>query len=175
MSGTALPEYLDLHRLAEQGVVLSGRVPARAMRRLAGGMADEQGEAEAELRFALDPARRPVIHGSVRAQVGLECQRCLQAYWQPLSVDFHLVRVRSESEGERLPEQFEPLLTEHGQVRTADLIEDELILALPIVAMHADEEDCLVQAGEQSATSEPAGPREPNAFAALAALKRKND
>lgn len=175
MSGKALPEYLDLRQLAERGAVIEGCVPNRSLRRLVGSLADDAGEARAELRLSLDAVRRPVIRGAVATEVGLECQRCLQIYRQPLRSEFCLVLVQSEAEGQRLGEDYEPLLTEHEQVRTAELLEDELILALPIVAMHVDDEGCRMQNGERPEAGEAEAPSKPNAFAALAALKRKND
>lgn len=175
MSAKTLPEYLDLRRLAERDMVVAGRLPNRAMRRLADSLADDSGETEAELRFALDPVRRPTVSGWAKTELALECQRCLGVYRQPLRVEFNLVLVRGEDEGERLTDGQEPLLTDEEQIRTAELLEDELILALPIVATHEDEKDCRLQAGEQTAASETAEQQKPNPFAALAALKRKQD
>jgi uncharacterized protein len=175
MSGKRLPEYLDLPRLAEQAAVVAGQLPNRAMKRLAGGLADDRGETEAELRFGLDPARRPVVSGWARTEVALACQRCLEVYRQPLDAEFRLVLVGSEHEGERLPEGSEPLLNAQGQVRTAELVEDELILALPIVAMHSDTDGCRMQAGGQPPAGEAGEQRKSNAFAALAALNLKKD
>jgi uncharacterized protein len=176
MSAKTLPEYLDLRRLAEQEAVVVGQMPNRAMYRLLDSLADDNGQTEAELCFALDPIRRPTIRGWARTELALVCQRCLEVYRQPLNVEFNLVRVRGEAEAEQLPDGVEPLLlSDEEQLRTAELLEDELILALPIVAAHADEKDCRIDAGEQSAAGEAADQQKTNPFAALAALKRKQD
>lgn len=106
----------------------------------------------------------------------LECQRCLEVYSHPLSVEFKLVLVQSEAEAEHLADEYEPLLTDREQIRTAELIEDELMLALPIVAMHANEDDCSVQLDrQQGMADEAAEQHKPNPFEALKALKRKQD
>ncbi|NLO79002.1 MAG: DNA-binding protein [Xanthomonadaceae bacterium] len=168
-----LPDYLELRLLAEQQSIMAGRVPNRAMQRLRPSLADASGETEAELRFALDPFRRPMVSGWARTELSMVCQRCLQVYRQPLSVRFDLVLVRGESEAERLADGFEPLLLDSDRVSTVELLEDELILALPIVAMHLDERDCRLQAGELAASGETGEQLKPNPFAALAALKRK--
>lgn len=175
MSAKKLPETLDLRMLAEQQVVMTGWIPNRIMRRLSESLADEAGETEAELGFAFDPVRRPTVSGWAETELALVCQRCLEVYRQPLRVEFSLVLVQGEDEGELLADEVEPLLLESDRVRTVDLLEDELILALPIVAAHADEKDCRMQAGEQGAMSEAAEQQKPNPFAALAALKRKQD
>lgn len=176
MSDMTLPEYLDIRRLAEQDAVFVGRVPNRAMRRLADSMASVQGDTSAELRFSLDPVRRPTVRGWAKTELMLQCQRCLEVYRQPLSVEFDLVMVQGEAEAANLPDEHEPLLTDQEQIRTAELIEDELMLALPIVAMHANDEDCNVQLDRHPAMGGEADEqRKPNPFAALKALKRKQD
>lgn len=166
---------MDLRQLAEQEAVLVGQIPNRDLRRLHESMASDAGVTEAELHFAFDPIRRPMVSGWAKTELTLECQRCLEIYQQPLSVEFSLVLVQGEEEGEQLADEVEPLLLESDRVRTAELLEDELILALPIVAMHVNEKDCRMQTGEQGATSETAEQQKPNPFAALAALKRKQD
>jgi uncharacterized protein len=176
MSDMILPEYLDIRRLAGQEAVFVGLVPNRAMRRLAASMASEEGSTKAELQFGLDPVRRPTIRGWAITELMLECQRCLEIYRQPLNVQFDLVLVQGEAEAEHLSDGQEPLLTDQEQIRTAELIEDELMLALPIVAMHANEEDCVVQHDRHPAVDDEADEqRKPNPFAALEALKRKQD
>lgn len=175
MSGKTLPEYLDLHRLAEQGAVLVGHVPLRAMKRLGSSLVSDQGEVEAELRFELDPVRRPQVSGWVCSEVELVCQRCLETYRQRLAAEFRLTQVQNEAEGERLADGVEPLLHGHEQIRTAELLEDELILALPVVAMHGEDSGCQLRVTEQPVADGSAEQRKPSAFAALATLNRKKD
>lgn len=171
-----LPEYLDIRRLSGQEAVFAGRVPNRALRRLAASLASEQGDVSAELQFGHDPVRRPMVRGWAKTELMLECQRCLEVYRQSLSVEFNLVLVQGEAEAEQLADEYEPLLMDQEQIRTAELIEDELMLALPIVAMHANENDCKVWLDRHPAVDdETAEQRKPNPFEALKALKRKQD
>jgi uncharacterized protein len=175
MSGKRLPGQLDLRRLADEEAVLAGSVPNSAMPRLISALADDEGETQAEISFRRDPVRRPTISGSARTEVTLVCQRCMEAFRRPLETEFELVVVGSESEGEHLPEGIEPLLTDREQIETVELLEDELILALPVVAMHAEDTGCRIQVGEQPAASDEGEQGRPNPFAALEALKRKKD
>lgn len=175
MSGETLPEYLDLLRLAEQGAALVGHLPLRAMKRLVSSLVSDEGEVEAELRFEFDPIRRPQVSGWVRGEVELVCQRCLETFRRPLTAEFRLVLVQSEAEGERLMDGIEPLLRGEEQIRAAELLEDELILALPVVAMHGEDSGCQLQVAAQPVTDGSAEQRKPGAFAALATLNRKND
>ena len=49
------------------------------------------------------------------------------------------VSIEDESEEAALPPGYEPLLIADGQVNLADVIEDELILALPVVPLKPGE------------------------------------
>ncbi len=60
-------------------------------------------------------------------------------------MEFYLGLVKSESEGDRLPDRYEPLIVETGSVSVAAIVEDELILALPIIARHPELEACSAQ------------------------------
>jgi uncharacterized protein len=103
------------------------------------------------------------------ASVTLQCQRCLKAVRQPLSVDRRFRFVRSEEEAERLDETSEDdVLVLQPRLDLQELLEDELILALPLVARHeGDCPDPLPLPTDDLEDEEPA----PNPFAALAALR----
>jgi uncharacterized protein len=89
----------------------------------------------------------------------------------PLSVqaDLSLAFVEGVDEARMLPEALDPTLVRHGQINLRDLIEDELLLALPQVAMHPMGE-CALQVGAQPAPGNE--PARKNPFAVLQKLKR---
>ena len=109
------------------------------------------------------------LHLRARACLRLECQRCLQAVETDLSVDrwFHFVpgedaaaQLDTDSEDDVLA------LTRALDLR--ELVEDELLLALPLVPRHAECPAPLLAPNDAPESSaEPANP-----FAALATLKR---
>jgi uncharacterized protein len=86
-----------------------------------------------------------------------------------LKVDsgFRLVVVQGYDEAGQVDESLEPLLAEEGSIRLLDLVEDELLLALPAVALHDQCEAPAFDDGEISVDE----PRE-NPFAALERLKK---
>ncbi|MEO5732863.1 MAG: DUF177 domain-containing protein [Rubrivivax sp.] len=110
------------------------------------------------------------LHLRASAVVPLQCQRCLQTLAEPLRVDRRMRFVRTEDEAARLDEELEddvlvlpPRLDLHG------LLEDELILALPLVPRHERCPQPLPTPAQNAANdSAPA----PNPFAALAALRK---
>jgi uncharacterized protein len=89
----------------------------------------------------------------------------------PVRSNVTLAFVEGIDEAEMLPESLDPVVVENGLVILMDLIEDELLLALPQVAMHPPGE-CVAHAGEHvPAGDEPLGK---NPFAVLAELKRND-
>jgi len=159
---------IDPWRLAAQGRTLAGRIPLDSLPRLAPALADG-GDAEYRLVFHLDAEHRAVVSGQVRAELVVQCQRCLGMMAIPVDSRFELAFVHGLDEAARLPEAYEPAVAEDGWVRPADLVEDELLLALPPVPLHATTE-CASRPAE-SATTPSDDLEADNPFAVLAALR----
>jgi uncharacterized protein len=101
------------------------------------------------------------------ADVPLECQRCLQPMIEHLQVRRRLRFVRTEEQAARLDEESEDdVLALPPRLDLRELLEDELILALPIVPRHGLCPQPLPLAAAPD-DEEPA----PKPFAALAALR----
>jgi len=171
-----LPVEFDPQRLAKAGDEFIARLPLAHFKRLVAELRDSAGEVSATLRFVRAEGGRVRVSGRMRAEFTLRCERCLGDFALEVDEEFDLVVVDSDKATETLPEEMEPLVTdERGHLRAVDLLEDELLLALPIVAKHADEHDCVgnfVYKAQPIAPA-PQAPRS-NPFAALAGLK-KND
>ena len=112
--------------------------------------------------------------GTASVSVILTCQRCNQPFEVDITAQFAYAPVSSKQGAEELPERYEAIETnEFGEVNLHGLIEDELILAMPLVARHAPE-DCSVDRdamtwGEIEEDEKPSD----NPFAVLQELKRK--
>jgi uncharacterized protein len=167
------PRALDLRGACAEGLALQEHWPllgfARLVESLAAVPVDERVAWRATAR--LHPVKGGEPEHWLRLQadttVPLQCQRCLGPLAQPLEVDRHFLFVADEDEAERLDEESEhDVLVLQPRLNLAELLEDELILALPIVPRH--EGDCpepLRPAGEDDAGR-------PHPFAALAALRK---
>lgn len=169
-----LPQSVQPARLAETGAVLRGRMRLDGMDRLAGYLHDTEGTVEVDLEFGIDEVGTRYVRGRLQAVVHLTCQRCLRAVSCPLDVQVHLGLAPSEQAGAGLPERYEPLVLDEPAVELARLVEDELMLALPIVPAHAVE-DCdfdrsLIEVREEEAAAEE-DTRRP--FAGLADLLKR--
>lgn len=169
---TALPQRLDLARLADARAVLDGELPLARLDRLVPLLARADGVVRAHLEFARD-LKREVVRGRVESELVLTCQRCFGEVVVPVAADLDLVRVADEADAEALADGRDPLVAPNREVEMSVLLEDELLLALPIVPLHGDSERC---AGRRKAAAD-AGTQEPdrNPFAALAALKQKKN
>jgi uncharacterized protein len=132
MSAT-LPGKIDATRAAQARLLLEGRLPLSALRRLRPSLADDAGEVAYRLAFERDELGLVRIAVHAEATLSLICQRTLEAYPQPVVVDRRLGVIARESDEAALPADHEPLLSADAMVSPADVIEDELILALPIV------------------------------------------
>ncbi len=171
MSDNQLPIHIDPVRLAQRSQRLGGQYALGEMQRLATALVHTEGNVRVALAFGIDEAGTRYLEGEVETEVTLVCQRCLQPMRYPIHARMVLGVVGSADEGENLSEEYEPLVCESESLFLRDVIEDELILALPIVARHAEVEcpaTARVGAGQESTADEP---QRANPFAVLAALK----
>ena len=170
------PRAIDLSAFCRRGLSISGAWPLSTLTRLAVAFS---AATDGEARFSASGSLRAVTGGAaetwldleVQAMVPLQCQRCLQTLAEPLQVQRQIRFVPTEEEAERLDEESEDdvLLLPH-RLDLQELLEDELILALPLVPRHTVCPEPLVAATEAEAHDEevPAHP-----FAALAALRKR--
>jgi uncharacterized protein len=160
-----LPEYIEPVGLADVGRSFRGKVSVSALSRLLPSLASTDGELEVQLEFHLDERRIRTLKGTIEGNVNLVCQRCLKDLRFPLDLRFSLGIVSSEAEIESLPDGYEPLLVTGESLRTVDVIEDEVLLAVPAIPLHQGEESC-----EAGYVNQPL-PEKDNPFSVLEKLK----
>jgi uncharacterized protein len=140
-----LPQYIDPVKFAEQRQILDGFVSLKPMIRLS--EAAEQafnGKAYVHLEGDVDPVGVRFLRGTVEATLPLVCQRCLGLMEYQVKSEFLVSPVASEKEENLVPEPYDPLIVEGNELSLPAFIEEELILALPIVPLH-EETDCRAQ------------------------------
>lgn len=142
------------------------------MTRLTGLVEKVSEDIAVQVSFSLDKQNIPYFSGNLSTSVVMVCQRCNELFSLDLNIGFNFSPVASEEESENLPEVYDPVVVdEFGEVNLLTLFEDELILALPIVPKH-DDEQCSVNS-EQLSFGEIAQEEEkPNPFAVLQQLKK---
>lgn len=170
MSVGSLPHYIDVQKWADREAVIDQVYPLSAFARLTVGAVDDKGDVSVNVRLYRDAQGLFIVEGNLATAVQLTCQRCLEPVAAELAADMRLWLLRSEEQAARLPDEADYLvLDENGGIDLADALEDELILALPLVPLHESCEGSPVEPG--GATDEPEPEPRPNPFRVLASLK----
>ena len=162
-----LPEILNFVRQVELSRILVGSYPISKLTRLSEALLSNEGYITAKLEFT-DSVGFASLKGKVSANVLVECQRCLEPVETELSGGFKFALVNSEEEFELLPEEFEPYLVKGEEQSIVELIEDELLLCLPMVTIHKN--DCSAYMMKQNRAIKAKKEAE-HPFAALKVLK----
>ncbi len=162
-----LPSTLKPLKLARQQGKLKGYLSLDQLPTLVADCLDSKGRVEADLQLEMQ-GRWPVMSGKTTATVRMICQRCLEVVEVHLKADIALGFAQSEEALEELPDHLEPFLLEEEEIPLAGLLEQELILAMPIVAYHPECEHAPYQAGD---AVEAVQEEKPNPFKVLEQLK----
>jgi len=177
-----LPHEIDPFRLVESRAVLEGTVPLKQFKRLGPLLVEDTGTITIVLNFDTDELGVSFVSGRIETSLALICQRCLERYDYPIEKDFSLAWIRSEKEAKSLPIRFEPYIVETNPLILNDVIEDELLLAMPQIPMH-DRSECSAskwvsnsdeRADNSAAENSSDAVGKENPFSVLANLKRKD-
>ena len=144
MSGSLHTWYSlpDLDRLAERGAVLEGEIELERLPRLKDVLHADSGNVSAGLRLGKRSGGWLTVELRYEATVMLECQRCLEPLAHRVNERVEIALLENESMEKFLPEGCEPFLLEDGRFSPAQLIEDELIVSLPLVPRHERSDQC---------------------------------
>ncbi|MDR2872386.1 MAG: YceD family protein [Xanthomonadaceae bacterium] len=111
-----------------------GVIPLETMSRLRDSLADVDGACRFSLEFGRDALQVAYVALTAEVDLPLMCQRSLERFLLPVQVTQRLGLIAEEVEEAALPPGYEPLLTPRdGQLCLVDMVEDELLLALPVV------------------------------------------
>ncbi|MGB5623933.1 MAG: YceD family protein [Gammaproteobacteria bacterium] len=148
-------------------------VPVNAFPRLAAALTD--GKVELDLDVRVRPLAGAVaalaVEGRVAGTLPLCCQRCLETV--PIEIEQTLnLAVAAAGDEEQLPAGFEPWPLVAGPVSLGQLLEDELLLSLPLAPVHDDPKSCGPLADTVSSLQHEGTVQAENPFALLKDLKR---
>ena len=132
----ALPTHIDPRKLALQGNHLEGSVNVTDLPRLASAVTAVCGPLQASVQFELDESRAKIARGSAQVTVETVCQRCLDPMWVELQAEFAVQVIWSEEHINRVAANYEPWLVLDKMANLYELLEDEILLALPLVNYH---------------------------------------
>ena len=137
MQNLKLPVTIDPYKSAQRRLECEGMFQLAEMNRLLEACESTAEQIEVSFKFDVDELRLVVISGKGKASVGLICQRCNDAYEHELEIDFQFSPVKNAEGAADLPSYYDAIeLDENGEVNLRELVEDELLLAIPLIPRH---------------------------------------
>lgn len=131
-----LMKDIDPIKLARVDQDLQGECQLTEMQRLSEALVAKEGTASYQLSFRGDGYGKYYIDGRIQADLALECQRCGDPVIISIDTEPHLQVVLTDEQASKVANDREPLLTNGRSVSLISLIEDELLLSLPMMAKH---------------------------------------
>lgn len=166
-----LPERVDFRRLAARHTSLEGALPVARLSRLVGRLLDDTGQVQVEAHFDRDEGGRYRLQGRLQTALHVRCERCLEPMTRQIDQAFCLAAIWSEDDAGHLPEAYDPWVTGEDPVSLFEMVEEELLLSLPLVNYH--DEPCMQgwvkTADEVVETTE----KRENPFQVLESLRKK--
>lgn len=132
-----LPIEVNPFRLIEQRRSLMGVLPLQQLPRVR-ELAAESTDSEfvVEMVFTHSASGLPLITGSVKGELVLSCQRCLKPVGVKVDTQINVVLTTSQVDREPEEEGYELYIVDDERIFVRDFIEDEILLALPVVPRH---------------------------------------
>jgi len=150
---------------------LSESVPAEVFPRLAETLADTAAVVRVDVRVSRSSSGMAMVEGRLEGRFRRQCQRCLEPVDIEVAAELKLA-VTGQDTGDSVPSGFEPWQSDETDVVLKDLLEDELLLALPMIARHEDELRCVEPAPRQGCGAPAEAPRRHKPFTVLKDLKQ---
>jgi len=179
------PDFVDPWKAADGRRTFQGTMPIKRMQRLGSLLAPESADRNDELlirgdagftaRFSYDRQGLVTIRLDVEAELPLVCQRSLEPYREKVSRHSWLAVIEDVAEQELIPDMYDPVLVEHRRMALLDIVEEELLLAVPQVPRSPEsrlmdistDETAVVPSGDEKTQSY-------KPFAGLAGLLKEN-
>ncbi len=157
---------IDGLEFAKAGSRLQGAWPVSEFLRLQDALRSSAGSLHYELQGVPEERGRPALHLTVRGELHLTCQRCLGALEFPLRIEtsLRLAETQQEVDAEPLDAEGPECIVAGKEMPVQGLVEDEVLLAIPIAPRH---ETCAGNA-RQAAADAPGARQTP--FAGLRGL-----
>ena len=135
-----LPDTVNFIEYLENGSILKGSIPLTQFARLCELVESDGGNVEVSLAFKQGEMQRVTAVGKAMTELKLACQSCLEVMSLPIAIHVDVTLVDDESELAALPPENDGMVVDPPMVSLTDIIEDDLILVLPMVPRH--EEPC---------------------------------
>jgi uncharacterized protein len=132
---------LEVDRLADGGADVDFAVPLAELSGLRAARAGVTGSVAGHAHFRRE-GDVVVAELAIKGGATLECQRCMQPMKWALDTRVRIGLVGTVAQAARVPPDLEPVLAPGGRISIGELVTEELLLSLPIVPLHAGQEEC---------------------------------
>lgn len=165
---------IDSQRFAATGDCMKGKLALSACSRLADSLLRQEGDLDVEVASGMVEGSwgaKPALHLRVSGALVMRCQRCLAEVVIPLGIDKWLLPLRPDEDwpDEELEVDAYDAIPADRALSLAALVEDEVLLAMPIVPRH---EDCALPFDASRKSAEGAITSRASPFAVLESLKK---
>ena len=140
----------DVDPLADGRALIEFAIPLAEFGRLTAALASREGHAVGSVGFSRESGVA-VAEVKVEAPLELRCQRCFGAIKWPVSACGRVALVGEGEDADRAPPELETILAPDHRISLRDLVEEELLLALPLAALHPESQCATAAAGAEPA------------------------
>jgi uncharacterized protein len=156
-----------------------GKVPISDLSRVMEVVASDKGYVNAEMNFSIEKGKIVIIALKIDAEIELTCQRTLNPFTYAINSQIELAVVESEKQMEYLSDHYEPVIIENGLLDPKEIIEEEILLAIPVISK-SRLNDCDLSGNSAYFSASKIEEDEkicqkPNPFAILSTLKHKKN
>jgi uncharacterized protein len=177
------PDFIDPWKAADGRRSFQGTMPLKRLQRLESMLAPaENGQSDVKLarkdvafsvRFGYDEQGLVTIRINVNGSLPLVCQRSLEPYQEKIDRSSLLVVIEQISDQDDVPESYDPVLVENRRLAIQDIVEEELLLAIPQVPRNPEVGEIeLSTDGEVTVPSKAGKEQSHKPFAGLAGLMK---
>lgn len=169
-----IPARVNHRKLATEKRKIEGTLSPKLLERFSEAIIKAEGDVEVQLSFRKGRKRSGLMVGKAKVEVSLECQNCMQPFSLPIEATYRHQLFEDPDQLQTLEDHEDGIVCSSEMVSTVDLIEDELLLSLPMVARHetggCPEKDSQIEDYQLEDTNESGETYKP--FAGLAELTK---
>ena len=154
----SIPNKVSASSILTHAHVFAGELPASSMPRLAAAIGKGDGKVSVNLQAGRENTQAR-LRGVVTGALPMLCVRCEKPYIWPMNIVVDVRLVFSERDERRALQGSDPYLLENDELPVRELVEDEILLALPMLARCETCENALSEAAALAAKPGRAEPR----------------
>ncbi|MCE2030223.1 YceD family protein [Sessilibacter corallicola] len=167
-SRSSVPRFIDARKFAQQQGKIQGQLDLSSLPRILEVAQEKAGVVEVDLDFKIDDHGHSVVTGTIDTNFSVVCQRCLGPLPVSVSSDVNVAVTRDQADAKLLPRSLDPWIVEGESGDLHELIEEEILLELPMAPFHDYEcvPDAMFSSGEEKQETKTTNP-----FSVLEQLK----